>query len=677
MNRQTTDTYTPHPLTRHVREAARRLGFSEGATFTLTAVLVGVLTGLGSLLFLWLIVQLEAFSRWGYDLLEATFPLGMALIPALGGLFVGLLITYVAPEVKAGGIPEVLQAIALHGSRIRPRVALVKPLATAFCIASGGSAGRVGPIVQIGSALGSLVGQLFHLTDERIRNLVACGAAAGIASTFNAPIAGVIFALEVILGEFTETYFATIVISAVTSSVVSQHVLGTAPAFRVPTYEVQQPLEMLGYLALGGLASLVAWLFTTTLYATRDLSAGFKRLPDFLKPALGGLLLGLLGLLAPQILGIGFEGIEDALYGRLSLQALVLLLLLKLVATNLTLGSGSSGGVFAPALFMGAMLGGTCGEMLRLVFPHAALSPVGAYALVGMAAVFAAAAHAPMTAMLIVFEMSGSYSLILPLMLATTVSTVIARALRRESIYTLTLARRGVRTARGQDMDVLQSVRVDEIMARETVTVQKGMPLAQLATLVAATHHHGYPVLDEGGQLAGVVALSDLSSAQGRWDDWATHTIGEICTCEVFIAHPDESVAVVLQRMGVHDLGSLPVVTRWHPHRLVGLIQRSDIGRAYQRAIARRRERQYAGQKLRLESLTGTAVVELVVAPASPVVGRAIRDCPWPEDCLIVSVQRGDQILVGKGDTVIQRGDRLTVYANETGLPTLRRLLAG
>lgn len=277
-----------------------------------------------------------------------------------------------------------MKAIALRGGRIRPAVVIVKALASAACIGSGGSAGREGPIVQMGSALGSAIGQVFRLSDERIRNLVACGAAGGIAATFNAPIAGVIFALEVILGEFTTRYFATVVISSVTASIVSRTVLGDNPAFIVPTYSMVSPWELLLYAALGLAAAGVAWLFLTVLYWAEDRFDGL-RFPDALKPALGAIPLGFVGLAIPQALGTGFVHIEEAVSGGLFAQIMFALAFGKVLTTSLTLGSGNSGGVFAPALFMGAMVGGALGKVANALFPTITASS-GAYALVGMSA---------------------------------------------------------------------------------------------------------------------------------------------------------------------------------------------------------------------------------------------------------------------------------------------------
>ncbi len=660
---------------RRVGQALDRFGISEEAVLTGTAVLVGLFTGVGALVFIWLIARFGDGFSWLQDQLTQVHPWGAVLIPALGGLIAGPLIHAFAREAKGHGVPEVMQAIALRGGRIRPAVVVVKAVASAACISSGGSAGREGPIVQIGSALGSVIGQLSHLSDERIRNLVACGAAAGIAATFNAPIAGVVFALEVILDEFTTRYFATVVISAVTASIVSQSVLGENPAFAVPAYGLAHPVDLLIYAGLGMLAPLVAWLFVTTLYRAEDLFDDW-RFPEWLKPGVGGVLVGVVGLQAPRALGAGFAGIEAALHNELAMLTMAGLLLAKLLATDFTLGSGNSGGVFAPALFMGAMLGGAFGDLVHRAFP-AVTGPVGAYALVGMSAVFAGAAHAPMTAMLIVFEMSGDYNLILPLMLATGISTVLSQRLWRDSIYTLKLSRRGVHLERGRDADVMQGVTVDEVMTTDVDVVPLSMPLERLSSEFARTHHHGFPVVDEAGELVGVVSIQDLErelnvgGIEGK-------TVGDIATTEgVLVAYPDEPMWKALRRLGTRDVGRLPVVEGEGSRRLIGAVRRSDIVRAYNHAIVKRAHHQHRIETLRLGKLDDTAFEHIEVPPESPAVGKRVRDIHLPEECLVVSVRRGRKLHVAHGYTVLQAGDQVTVFAASESLPMVRQRFTG
>jgi chloride channel protein, CIC family len=587
------------------------------------------------------------------------------------------MIYFFAREAKGHGVPEVMEAVALRGGRIRPIVVVIKSLASSICIGSGGSVGREGPIVQIGSALGSTLGQLLHMSDERIRNLVACGAAGGIAATFNAPIAGVLFALEIIVGQFSVRYFSTVVISSVTASVIGRIAFGNVPAFAVPTYAMVSPWELVLYALMGVLAAPVAVAFVRVLYWFEDLFDGWKALPEYFKTPIGGALLGLSGVLFFQLnqgrgwdvpgnpvafFGVGYEAMEWALLGQGTIVLLLGLVLLKIVATSLTIGSGGSGGVFAPSLFIGAMLGGAFGLVSHSLFPSVTAAS-GAYALVGMAAVFAAAARAPITSVLILFEMTDDYRIILPLMLATVISTILAEHLSRESIYTLKLLRRGIRLEQGRDIDVMQGVLVGEAMTAEVDTVSADVGLLELEQIFAESHHHGFPVLDEQQELFGIVTLQDLARAAEQ-GPLAGRTVRDITTRSVLTVYPDEPMWVALKRLGTRDVGRLPVVERQNPRQLVGLIRRSDIVRAYRVGISRRLDLQERADKLRLGRLTGTEFIEIRVEPGSPQVGRQVRELPLPQECLLTTARRGNKVILLHGDTRIREGDHLVALAD-------------
>lgn len=650
-----------------------------------TSLLVGLGAGLGAIVFRWLIDQVQRISFEG---LGNTFPsLGasvLVLAPALGGLIVGPLIFFFAREAKGHGVPEVMEAVALKGGRIRPIVVVIKSLASSITIGSGGSVGREGPIVQIGSALGSTFGQILHMSDERIRNLVACGAAGGIAATFNAPIAGVLFAMEVILGEFTTRYFALVVISSVTASVVGRLAFGNVPAFVVPDYELVSPWALVFYALMGLLAAFVAVAFVRILYLLEDLFDAWSWFPEYLRTPVGGALLGVGGLLffranlsqgwgvpgnPVAFYGVGYETMEWALLGQGTVPLLLALTGIKILATSLTIGSGGSGGVFAPSLFIGSMFGGAFGHLVHNWFPTITATP-GAFALVGMAAVFAAASRAPITSVIILFEMTDDYRLILPLMLATVVSTILAESLSKDSIYTLKLSRRGIRLERGRDIDVMQGVLVGEAMTTEVDTVSADLSLDQLDLLFAETHHHGFPVVDEKGKLFGVVTLQDLARAKES-GPWEGRRVQDIATRSVLTSFPDEPMWVALKRLGTRDVGRLPVVDRQDPELLLGMIRRSDIVRAYRVGIGRRLDFQERADRLRLSKLTGTEFVEVVVKPGSDMVGKQVRELSLPDDCLLTTVRRGDKVILLRGDTRVQEGDRIVALADSSCVPRL------
>ncbi|MBN1200984.1 MAG: chloride channel protein [Anaerolineae bacterium] len=663
----------------------------EWAMVTGTAIVVGLGAGLGAALFRWLIgtAQHVAFDGGAqvFGFLGGYFFL---FIPALGGVIVGCLVYFFAREAKGHGVPEVMEAVALKGGLIRPRVAVVKSLASSVCIGSGGSVGREGPIVQIGSALGSTIGQALHLSPERIRSLVACGAAGGISATFNAPIAGSLFALEVILGEIKASYFGAVVMSAVIADVVAQAFEGSVRAFPVPSYQMASTWELGLYAGLGILAACVSIIYARLIYRMEDLFDGWKRFPEYLKPAVGGLSLGVIGIVCvnsgytfsrnerdlPGVYGVGYEMIEPALLGELAVGTALALLALKLVATAFTLGSGGSGGVFAPSLFLGAMVGMAFGHTVHSLFPDAT-GPAGAYALVGMAAVFAGAAHAPATAVLILFEMTGNYKIILPLMFATVVSVIVSRAIEAESIYTLKLTRRGVKLHRERDIDLLESVTIAEAMTRDVDAVPHTMPLRKLVTEFERTHHHGFPVVNAQGELVGMVTLYDLEQAAlaGSLDG---KTVADIATASgLAVGYPGETMATALWRMSVGGIGRLPVVARDDDRRLLGMVRRADIIRAYEQAMAHRTESGYHLKELREACEDTVRVLDVDVPFEHTFVGQPVREIArqLPPDCILVSVRRGENVIIPRGDTVIHSGDHIVTLASETCVSEVHKAL--
>ncbi|MDY6910780.1 MAG: chloride channel protein [Chloroflexota bacterium] len=557
------------------------------------AILVGTIAGFGAVLFRWMINGIQwLFFKQSAQVFDFMGDYYVIILPALGGLIVGPLIYFFAREAKGHGVPEVMAAVAVKKGRIRPRVAAIKAMASAICIGSGGSVGREGPIVQIGSSFGSSVGQWFRLPEDWTKTLVACGAAGGIAATFNAPIAGVFFAQEVILRRFITPSFLFVVISAVMANVISQAFLGSNPSFIVPEYALDSAWEIPLYALLGVAAAFVAWVFIRVLYKCEDLFDAF-RFPSYLKPVLGGLLIGLIGFFYPDLFGVGYGsgygpggvyletvGVDKALLGEFGIGLLLTLGFLKIVATSLTIGSGGSGGIFAPSLFMGSMFGGAFGEFIHQIFPTST-TPSGAYAMVGMGAVFAGAARAPITSIIMLFEMTRDYMIILPLMTAVVISTLVSRKLSRDSIYTTKTRRQGIDLRRMEERDVMKTVSVSQAMTRDFPSVPPQMPVADLLKMMERTGHHGFPVIDEKGHLYGVVTLSDVHAGTEKDDsDVAYLTVEDIATTSPFVAYPDQTLHQALLRFGTTNFG-VPVVDRDDPTKFLGLLRRHDIIRSY------------------------------------------------------------------------------------------------
>jgi CIC family chloride channel protein len=553
----------------------------------LVASLIGLLGGYAAVGFRLLIQHLQQ-NVWNspelpsehYSLLEwlQTMPwYWIVFIPAAGGLVVGLLVYYGAPEAKGHGVPEVMQAVAVAHGRIRARVVAIKALASSICIATGGSVGREGPIVQIGSAMGSSCGQILGLGPRRMRTLVGCGAAAGIAATFNAPVAGALFAVEVILGDFGVPQFSPIVISSVVATVVSRHFLGDFPAFDIPAYSMHHPAELLAYVLLGLLAGLVAIGFTRSVHTAEGIGERWKLFPP-LKTMLGGLAIGLLALKVPEIMGVGYEAMNVALEGKHELlSVLIVLIVVKMLAVSITLGTGGSGGIFAPSLFLGSMLGGAVGVAVHYFFPSAA--PVGAYALVGMGAVVASTTHAPITAIMILFELTTDYKIILPLMISSIIGTLVMTRLHGDSIYTIKLRDRGIKVRRGQDLNLLRSITVAEVMRHDPLTVKPNEPLSGMLQRLFRGSETSLYVVDEHEVYHGVVALNALRPILEDADSLSNLLVAmDTANADWPTVTADVTLDKVLQSL---DAGYRDVMPVLDGDKLVGVVHLEDVLERY------------------------------------------------------------------------------------------------
>jgi chloride channel protein, CIC family len=556
----------------------------------LLAMIIGLAGGVGAIAFRWLIetFQMLAWGAGGTPLekiARAPWYLKLA-IPAGGGLLVGLIVKIFAPEARGHGVPEVMYAVARKGGIIRPIVAVAKSLASAISIATGAAVGREGPIVQIGSALASSIGQALRLSNPRLRICVACGAAAGIAATFNAPIAGAFFAAEVVLGGFAAGTFGPVVISSVAATVVSRSVHGNEPAFlKIPAYSMESPAEMLTYVLLGLLAAVVAVTFIKVLYWSEE---GFERLtilPDWFQPVLGGLGVGAIAIWLPEIAGVGYDTITGALRAEVLIGVLLTVLVFKLLATSLTLGSGGSGGIFAPSLFMGASLGGAVGTIAQWVAPWSMASP-GAYAVVGMGAMVAATTHAPLTAILIIFELTGDYRVILPLMVSCILGHLVAKLLLRESIYTIKLMRRGIDLQAGQEVNVLRQLTVAQVLRPELETVRRTAKLDELLQRMVDSPHYEFFVLNDEGELMSVISVDDLRRSLPDQAALSGVVIAEdIGVSPVFFVREDDTLDSAMRQFGKRSFEELPVLPAGDSMRPMGTIRRHDVINAYNKEI--------------------------------------------------------------------------------------------
>ena len=612
----------------------------------------------------------------------------VVVVPTLGGLVVGLLVWRHAPEVSGGGVIATMEALAIHRGRIRRRSIVPGVAATSIALGTGASGGREGPIVLFGGAVGSLVAQSMRLDEDRTRSLVAAGVAAGIAASFNAPIGGMLFAIELLLGGLRRAgALQTIVVAAVVSSVTARQLVGPGlPLFQpAQSARLGDATELLVYALLGLLALLVAAGFRHgEEIAMRVFGRVRTRVGVPITVAIGGLVVGLTALLVPEVLGEGAdlpnvagasrEPIRAMLDGTLGSGwsvafTLLVLLVAKLFASVVSIGAGSAVGTLAPSLFTGAALGGAVGAVAVEVL---GVRSASGFALVGMAAVFAAVVRAPLTAIILVFELTGDYELVLPLMLAVGIASFGADRLGWRSIYVEGLRRRGVTLERPDDVDVLQLVAVREVMtAAESpnATVRADTPVSVLRAHFIDESLHGTIVIDADGLLVGVVARSDLDREAGARPGAVA---ADIATRRPASAVPDEPVFRAVQRMANLDVGRLPVIEP-ATGRVIGVFRRADVVRAYDRGIERTVADRMSRDAGRLRDVTGLEAVRLVVAAGSVVDGACVRGVRWPERTILTGVQRGTAAIVPTGDTTLAADDLIVAL---TGDPdALRDLL--
>ena len=665
---------------------------SEHSFMITMAIIIGIIGGYGAILFRYAIkfFQYLGFSSWNVNIQYiSSLPWYVVLfVPAIGGLIVGPIIYFFAREAKGHGVPEVMEAIILKGGAIRPRVVFAKILASAVSIGTGGSVGREGPIVQIGSAAGSSIGQLIKVRGSQLRTLVACGAAAGIAGTFNAPIAGSIFALEILLGDFAITQFSPIVIASVTSTVISRYYLGDYPAFIVPKYNLVSIYEFIPYSILGVLAAFVAVAFIDVLYKFEDLFDKIP-IPEWVKPAIGGLIIGAIGLYFPHIFGVGYETMDLALTGKLTWSFLLGLIFLKLFATSITIGSGGSGGIFAPSLFLGAMLGGLVGTITNMYFPGISGSP-GAYALVGMGAVAAATMHAPITSILILFELTNDYRIILPLMTAIILSVVIKMHLKKESIYTLKLIRKGLQLKREYEPNVLSNIKVSKIIKDDCVTVLPDTPYEKLLQLTKETYHLNYFVVDENKRLIGMLSpymirTMERDNIPDRYEKKAKDLILDK---SIYFTKDDtlDMVGLILSDL---ILDEIPIVDNNENRVVIGYISKTEVFNAYNREMTKRDMLKsvsaYIGSSSKfkkLKMMDGEILAEVEVP--GEFVGKNLSELDlrhkYGIEVILIKqnfdneTKEAEKVFVPKPEYTFDYGDRLLIVGSEEDVDRFEKL---
>jgi CIC family chloride channel protein len=654
------------------------------------AALIGVLGGASAIIFD-LAIRAVARAAWSrafptLEMLQATPAWKILLIPAAGGLAVGLITTFFVSEAKGHGVPEVIKAVAVNGGKIRGRVAVAKTVASALTIGTGGSAGQEGPIIQIGAAIGSRLGQTIGMSRRCLRTLVGCGAAAGIAATFNAPIAGALFAGEVILGEFGLAQFSPIVISSVLATVTMRAWRGDAPVFAPPPCTFAGTRELLPYALLGLACGLVSLLY---IYLNDRIQRLFSRirLPGLLLPALGGLLVGAAALRLPQILGNGHALANEAFTWTAGapgpLLLLAVLLLAKMVATAVTLGSGGSGGVFSPALTLGALLGAGVG-LLAEPWLGAHYGGTAAYALAGMGGLVAGSMLAPITAILMVFEITGSYSIILPVMVTAILSTALVMKLaRNRSIYTLALFRDGIPLLRGSSPDLLRRRRVRDHMAPALETIRPDAPATGLVDLMLSSPADQFYVLNAADSLVGTISLDDARRILLSPPSMLRVLMAEdLMRRDIPTVTPDDTLSSSLAKFSTSGLSELPVIRSEADRRLLGTLAREDVLNAYQDEILKADATSALSGSLAalsdspVEIAPGVALAEWNPPPAYD--GKTLEQAQFPRTLglHILLIKRfnpggGMETLLPDADTVLTPDDSLILIGPTRTIPIL------
>ncbi len=547
----------------------------------LLSVAVGIISGIGA----WIFRKTVEYVYEGFQLLSEFLgaqenPAFVVILPGIGGILAGIMVVKWAPEAKGHGVPEIIYSVNIENGKMRLRVPFVKIIASAFTIGTGGSAGSEGPIAQIGGGFASYVAEKTHLSPEHSKILVMAGVSGSIAAIFNAPLGGVLFGLEIIPRDKKARSILPLIISSVVGTSIGELILNSSSIFDFPdTLTIQPehiPTHLLLFLLIGIFTGILSVLWIKGFYEIEDI---FEKIPinPILIPAIGGLLVGLIELFMPEVNGLTYAPINQAFSGKVLLEAAIFLILGKFIATSFSIGSGGSGGIFAPTLFMGAMAGSAFGSIIYY-FGYRGL-PIEFFALLAMAGLFAAATRAPLTAIIMTSEMVGDFQLFLPLMFVVITAWIVSKSLLESDIYVIKLIRRGVNF--DNESDLLDEITAGEIMARNPVTVSPKDRLEDVMRLMRETGHTGFPVVD-GEDLVGVITEHDINIALDNLDmkDWI---VNNVCSKKLIMTYDNCPLSIAFLKMDEKHVNRLPVVDRKGSRKLVGWITRSDVMRAYRK----------------------------------------------------------------------------------------------
>ena len=569
--------------------------------------ILAAITGACTAILTWIFISTSEWIQglfYGDSLVQNSF-IGsdrewlIIFVPALGGLIAGLIIEYWSKEAKGAGVPIVMEAVAFNEARLSAKKGIAKGIASAVCIGTGMSLGRVGPMVVISSTVGSEIGQRTGKTVDETRTIVGCGAASAITTAFNAPLGGVLFAIELILAELRTKSFIPIVVAAVIATTVGRSLTGDVAAFdSIPSYKLGSPVEYPFYIILGLITGFAASIFIKLLSLVEVNIEKLDIIPVPMRTCLGGLFVGIIALSFPHILGNGFDVTSDLIsldsengelikgdsFDKIDIESsisgliifIISIMALKIIATSVSIGSGGSGGIFTPSLFIGAAIGAGMGLVL---YDMDIIGHPGAFALVGMAAFVASTTRATLTAIVLLFEMTASYEIILPLMLSCVVADAVCYVFSENSIYTSKLARRGINIDLGAGQDLMRMIRVKEAMSNEVMTIKPDKPLEIALQMIEDTGHMSLPVVNDNGKLYGIITWTDIHTAALNHERHLT--VGDYCVTDLITVNPEDTLDRALDCLGAREISHLPVVNKRQKDTLIGIITKGDIIKAY------------------------------------------------------------------------------------------------
>ncbi len=644
-------------LNERVRTTIGRRG---SASFLVASVALGGIVGVATAV-LAVLIEFVAegsdrfgdWTGWGSWAFVVLVPLGMTVSWLINRRW--------GPGISGGGVSETMVGLSLHGGYLPFKAMFPKIFATAATLGTGGSGGREGPITYIGGILGSKLARMAHFDHDRIRSLVAAGAGAGIGASFNAPIAGMLFAMEVILGSFAIRHLSAVVITSVVAAVTAELLIGQELILTAPGHSVGDPLILLLYTVLAILAVGVGFidLKVEGFVARMKLR---ERYPQWMRPILYGAAVGLLGVAWPESLGTGRTFLNELLNlqgaGSFVWYSLAAIAIVKIVTSVLTREGGGSAGEFMASLVVGGSLGAAFAVFLQTVLDVGSVN-TGAFAIVGMAALLATTARAPLTSIIIVFELTGNYELVLPLMLSAALATFLGDRFHMEGSYITKLRRDGIELPTNEDIDLLDTVDVSDVMQEVDGVLHPWQSLADAAEFFDMSTHHGAPVVNDRNELVGVLSLSDIAAAGGPLH---TVTVADAMTTDPITITPDVPVSMALSRMAGMGVGRLPVLGGERQRHVIGMFRRESVVKAYEHALSMAKGRELYRERKRIRSQPGADFFVVEVGQGSAVANQLIANVAWPSDVVLVSVQRATSVLVPHGDTPLRIGDVLTAF---------------